>query len=163
MIKYRISTQSLAIPSQGLPTLFVVGNPEAAELMEVLKDHPDCQHIHFGADHSMPLLQFNDYEGWKLWEDYIMYFLDQNYNCVLELDVSCVAGLIEGGLIERHNFYPVVNVNIPYVNLLGYNAAVKIEDSDADRDHVRSWTHMLHDLQDRSKFTDIVTTKNVLS
>ena len=157
MIDHYIESQPLALPSQGQPTLFVVGKPDAAKLMEVLKDTPDCQHIHFGAKSSMPVLQFNDYEGWKLWEDYITYFLDQNYACVLELDVSCVAGLLEGGLVERHNFYPVVTVNIPYVNQLGYNAAVKIEDCDADRGHVRSWTHMLHDLQDRSKFTDIIT------
>jgi hypothetical protein len=84
----------------------------------------------------------------------IRYFLDKDYVCTLDIDSSCAEGLVESMLTEYHNFIPMISVKLPYINQLGYNATLKIDDKDFRASNAGVWCHSLHDLQNRATFTD---------
>ena len=79
---------------------------------------------------------------------------DHYYTCTLDIDVSCVEGLLEGPLVEYNNFIPMISVKLPYINQLGYNATIKIDDKDFRATNPGVWCHNIHDLRDRAVFTD---------
>ena len=72
----------------------------------------------------------------------------------LDYDVEYHEWVLETGMTERHNFIPLLSVKLPYVNQLGYNACIKIDDSDFKHSNPGVWIHQVHDLLDREKFTD---------
>ena len=80
--------------------------------------------------------------------------LQNGFLCTLDLDVKSAEGLIEGPLIEYNNFIPMISVKLPYLQLLGYNAIIKLDDKDFAATNPGVWCHSLHDLKDRTKFTD---------
>jgi hypothetical protein len=87
-------------------------------------------------------------------------FIMQAYWCTLDLDVSAVPGLAEGGLTENAQFIPMISVKLPYIKLLGYNATVKIDDTDFQATNPGVWCHSLHDLMKREVFTAWSAYKN---
>ena len=140
-------------PARGLKTLFVVGLQEV-ELIDAAYTAYKCKHIYFGANQSFPYIGINDVIEWSKWESMIKPFLDKDYLCTLDIDVSCVEGLAEGGLSEYHNFIPMISVKVPYIKLLNYNATLKIDDKDFQATNPGVWCHSIHDLQNRAAFTD---------
>ena len=74
--------------------------------------------------------------------------------CTLDLDVSSAEGLVESGLVDYNNFIPMISVKLPYIQLLGYNAIIKLDDKDFAKTNPGVWCHSLHELKDRKKFTD---------
>jgi hypothetical protein len=84
----------------------------------------------------------------------IYHFLELDYWCTLDLDIACVEGLLESGLIENHNFIPMISAKLPYIKQLGYNATLKLDDKDFRATNPGVWCHSIHDLQTRSAFTD---------
>ena len=141
-------------PAYGLKTLFVVGIHPIDNI--VVRLHGQ-EHIFFGANHS-----FNPQspEEWKLWEDMILYFLDRDYLCSLDIPLNAVEEFNDGGLNERDNFIPQIRVPIPYIKLWNYNTMIKIDDKDFKATNPGVWSHSLHDLKDRSKFTSWDQYKN---
>jgi hypothetical protein len=82
-------------------------------------------------------------------------FLMQAYWCTLDLDVSCVEGLLESGFTENHNFIPMISVKLPYIQQLGYNATIKLDDKDFAATNPGVWCHSVHNLMKRDgSFTD---------
>jgi hypothetical protein len=81
--------------------------------------------------------------------------LDSEYDlwCTLDFDVSEVEGLLESGLTEKRQFIPQISVKLPYLQQLGYNATIKLDDKDFKATNHGVWCHNLHDLLDRNKFT----------
>ena len=79
---------------------------------------------------------------------------DHYYMCTLDIDVACAEGLLEGPLTEYNNFIPMLSVKLPYIKQLGYNATLKLDDKDFRATNPGVWCHNIHDLQDRSVFTD---------
>jgi len=138
-------------PAYGMDTLFVVGVQPTSEITARLS-RPG-QHIYFGANMSFPNPAIND-PVWNEWENMIAHYLKQGYMCTLDIDVSCVEGLVEGSLCEYNNFIPMISVKLPYVQLLGYNATIKLDDKDFAATNPGVWCHSLHNLRDRSTFTD---------
>jgi hypothetical protein len=138
-------------PAHGKQTLFVVGVQPLADIALNLKG---ADHIYFGANMSFPNPDINDMETWQAWEGMIKPFLDKGYMCTLDIDVKCVEGLAEGGLCEFNNFIPMISVKLPYLQLLGYNATIKLDDKDFAATNPGVWCHSLHDLMDRKVFTD---------
>ena len=137
-------------PAHGLKTLFVVG----VRSFESISEHLiGCEHIYFGANMSFPNPEVDNYDEWHKWERMINFFLDKEYLCTLDVDVSSAEGLIESGLCERHNFIPMISVKVPYAQQLGYNATIKIDDKDFAATNPGVWCHSLHDLQNRDTFT----------
>lgn len=147
-------------PAFGKKTLFVVGVQPASEIQEWLADFASyedatqhIEHIYFGANQSFPDLKVNDGAEWAKWEIMIYHFLERNYLCTLDIDVACVEGLVESGLTEHRNFIPMISVKLPYIQQLGYNATLKLDDRDFAATNPGVWCHGVHELQTRTRFT----------
>jgi hypothetical protein len=155
-----IGTEVEHSPAYGMKTLFVIGYQSIEEIERVLADpytklgDQSVQHIYFGANQSFPKLETNSSE-WTRWENMIYPFLTQGYWCTLDLDVSCVEGLLESGLTERNQFIPMISIKLPYIQQLGYNATIKLDDKDFAATNPGVWCHSLHNLTKRKGvFTD---------
>lgn len=142
-------------PAFGMETLFVVGVQPVEEIAEQLSKvtRKGIQHIFFGANHSFNP-RVNDYNEWKSWEEMITFFLEKGYLCSLDIPMSAVEEFHDGGLCEYSNFIPQIRISIPYIKLWNYNTMVKIDDKGFNATNPGVWTHSLHSLMDRSKFTD---------
>ena len=144
-------------PTFGMRTLFVTGVQNEQVIEHILGDE-NClldtskhiKHIFFGANHS-----FNPsgYDEHKLWENMITHFLEQGYWCSLDIPLNQVEEFNDGGLNDFDMFIPQIRVPIPYIKLWNYNTMIKIDDKDFKATNPGVWTHSLHDLKDRSKFT----------
>jgi hypothetical protein len=141
-------------PAFGKMTLFVTGIHPVEEIALNLQG---CEHIFFGANHS-----YNPQspEEWDAWEKMILFFLDKDYLCSLDIPLSAVEEFHDGGLCESDNFIPQIRIPIPYIKLWNYNTMLKIDDKDFKATNPGVWSHSLHTLQDRSKFTDWAQYKN---
>jgi hypothetical protein len=141
-------------PAYGMKTLFVVGIQGFDEITSKLQG---CEHIFFGANHS-----FNPKDNleWQRWESMIQCFLDAGYLCSLDIPLSAVEQFNDGGLNEYNNFIPQIRVPIPYIKLWNYNTMIKIDDKDFNATNPGVWSHSLHTLMDRNKFTDWSQYKN---
>jgi len=142
-------------PAYGMDTLFVVGIQPVDIIEKKLLNH--IKHIFFGANHSYnPSTPEEHYA----WEDMIKFFLDKDYLCSLDIPMNQVEEFNEGGLCEKDNFIPQIRVPIPYIKLWNYNTMLKIDDKDFKATNPGVWSHSLHTLMDRSKFTDWAQYKN---
>ena len=148
-ITFFVGTEIEHTPAYGLTTLFVVG-VHPVELIQAMAEQSKVKHIFFGANHSF---NPNGYDEHKAWENMITYFLDKDYLCSLDIPLNQVEEFNDGGLNERDNFIPQIRVPIPYIKLWNYNTMLKIDDKDFKATNPGVWSHSLHDLQDRSKFT----------
>ena len=137
-------------PAYGKKTLFVV---DVQSVDDIAANLNGCEHIYFGANQSFPNYDTNA-RGWIDWENMIKYFLDRDYQCTLDIDVKCVEGLLESGFTEYHNFIPMISVKLPYLQQLGYNAIIKLDDKDFKSTNPGVWCHSLHNLLTRETFTD---------
>ena len=159
--KFFVGTEVEHTPAFGKTTLFVVGIQDAKDIQSII-DERSClldeskhiKHIYFGANHSFPNLAVNDGAEWAKCENMIHHFLDRDYLCTLDIDVTCTEGLLEAGFVEYHNFIPMISVKLPYILQLGYNAVVKLDDKDFNATTPGVWCHQLHDLLDRKVFTE---------
>ena len=143
-------------PAYGMKTLFVT-DVQLTQAIESIVKKNKIKHIFFGANHS-----FNPQtpEEHKLWEQMIFYFLNKDYLCSLDIPINQVEEFHESGYCERDNFIPQIRVPIPYVKLWNYNTMLKIDDRDFKATNPGVWSHSLHSLMDRSKFTDWTQYKN---
>ena len=145
-------------PAYGKFTLFVTGIHTPEEVHWAFDNHPDgIEHIFFGANHSFNPQGHIEH---KQWEGMIMYFLDKDYLCSLDIPINQVEEFHESSYCEYDNFIPQIRVPIPYIRLWNYNTMLKIDDKDFNATNPGVWSHSLHTLMDRSKFTDWSQYKN---
>jgi hypothetical protein len=148
-----VGTEVEHSPAYGQKTLFVAGI-QSQELIEAAMIAHKCTHIYFGANQSFPNIDTNGLD-WTQWENMIHPFLSKGILCTLDIDVNQVEGLLESGLTERHNFIPMISVKLPYIQQLGYNATIKLDDKDFAGTNPGVWCHSVHDLMQRENcFTD---------
>lgn len=141
-------------PAYNMQTLFVVGVQSIASILEMAGEHY-CKHIYFGANQSFDAGgDANNSEYWRPWETMIYACLEAGYWCTLDFDVKDVAGLLESGFTEQRRFIPQISVKLPYLQQLGYNATIKIDDVDFAATNPGVWCHRLSALLDETKFTD---------
>ena len=150
---YFVGNEVEHTPAYGMKTLFVTGLQPNAEIEEQLNKvtRKDIKHIFFGANHSYNPSNPQDHDRW---EAMIIHFLNKNYLCSLDIPMNQVEEFHEGGLCEFNNFIPQIRVPIPYIKLWNYNTMLKIDDKDFNATNPGVWSHSLHTLMDRSKFTD---------
>lgn len=155
-----VGTEVEHSPAHGMKTLFVVGIQPVHEIQHVLSDQNSyidsskhIKHIYFGANQSFPMHDINE-DDWQPWLEMMRPFLDQDYFCTLDLDVSQVPDLMETWLVERHRFIPMISVKLPFINQLGYNATLKLDDTNFEYSNPGVWCHSVHSLQNREVFTD---------
>ena len=152
-ITYFIGTEIEKTPAYGLKTLFVVGLQSIENVKEHL--HADISHIFFGANHSFdPASQSHDADYYREWDSMIMYFLEKGYKCSLDIPLNAAEDFLESTCVEFNNFIPQIRVPIPYIEQWNYNTMLKIDDKGFNKSNPGIWTHSLHDLMDRKKFTD---------
>ena len=152
-ITYFIGTEIEKTPAYGLKTLFVVGLQSIENVKEHL--HADISHIFFGANHSFdPASQSHDADYYREWDSMIMYFLEKGYKCSLDIPLNAAEDFLESTCVEFNNFIPQIRVAIPYIEQWNYNTMLKIDDKGFNKSNPGIWTHSLHDLMDRKKFTD---------
>ena len=155
-VSFFTGTEVEHTPAFGMRTLFVVGIQDTAEIHAKAMAYK-CDHIYFGANQSFPC---NGTANWKSWEHMIKLMLrsghggNHYYMCTLDLDMSLAEELLDGPLTEYNNFIPMLSVKLPYIKQLGYNATLKLDDKDFRATNPGVWCHNIHDLQDRSVFTD---------
>jgi hypothetical protein len=151
--KLFVGTEVEHSPAYGQKTLFVVGIQEN-DLIEAAVIAHKCTHIYFGANQSFPKIDTNNAD-WTRWENMIIPFLSRGYWCTLDIDVNQVEGLLESGLTEHHKFIPMISVKLPYLQQLGYNATIKLDDKNFAATNPGVWCHSLHSLTKREGiFTD---------
>lgn len=156
---YFVGNEVEHTPAYGMKTLFVTGVHPVSDIENQLSKvtRKDITHIFFGANHSFNPSNYNEH---KAWEEMIMYFLNKGYLCSLDIPMNQVEEFHEGGLCEYNNFIPQIRVPIPYIKLWNYNTMLKIDDRDFKATNPGVWSHSLHSLMDRSKFTDWTQYKN---
>ena len=142
-----VGTEIEHTPAYGKTTLFVVGlqNPDK---IAKLAESVDADHIYLGANHS--------YTNTNLmyWESVILELLKRDFWVTLDLDIAEVEGLLESGLPEYRRFIPMISAKLPYIDQLGYNAVLKLDDRDFDHSNFGVWCHRIHDLKSRTVFTE---------
>lgn len=145
-------------PAYGLQTMFVTGLQPVEVIEENLaKATYETNHIFFGANHSYSPQSSDDYNKW---DQMIVSFLEKGMWCSLDIPINHVEMFLEGSLNEYHNFIPQIRVPLPYVKLWNYNTMLKIDDKGFEVSNPGVWSHSLHTLMDRSKFTDWLQYKN---
>ena len=141
-------------PAYGMQTLFVIGVQSTEDIEKVLDTQSQIEHIYFGANQSFPTGRATS-QDWIRWENMIMPFIGRGYWCTLDIDVREVEGLLESTMVEYHKFILMISVKLPYLQQLGYNATIKIDDKDFAATNPGVWCHSLHSLTKREGiFTD---------
>jgi hypothetical protein len=151
-VQYFVGTEVEHTPQYGKRTLFVVGINDPEEVMQQAENQ-GCNHIYLGANMSFNVTD-NTEPQWAPWENMAFPLLQKGYWVTLDIDVGQVEGLLETGLVEHNRFIPMISVKLPYIDQLGYNACLKIDDKDFDASNPGVWVHKVHDLKDRAVFTD---------
>lgn len=152
-ITYFVGTEIEHTPAFCMKTLFVVGVQNVQEILELAGEHY-CEHIYFGANQSFKTNGLDDYQSWEPWEKMIRACLDAGFWCTLDFDVSETEGILESPLVEHRRFIPQISVKLPYIQQLGYNATIKLDDKDFSATNPGVWCHSLHKLMNRENFTN---------
>jgi len=152
-VEFFIGTEIERTPAYGMKTLFVVGVHSIGTVLE-LAEKNECRHIYFGANQSFPRLDVNDSQGWAPWEIMIEACLGADLWCTLDLDVAQAEGLLESGLTEYRRFIPQISVKLPYLQQLGYNATIKIDDKGFEASNPGVWCIPVGAITQRKYFTN---------
>lgn len=133
----------------GMYTLFVVGTPPLEDILRLAKEQ-NVTHIYFGTSQSFRPIETSD---WKIWDDRIMGCLNAGFWVTLDFDVKYAEEIHEDGWCENNRFVPMISVKLPYIGLYNYNATLKLDDRTWGATNPGVWTHQLHDLMTKDKYT----------
>lgn len=134
----------------GMKTLFVVGTPPLEEILQEANRDVEIKQIYFGTSQSFNPQVASD---WKIWDECIMGCLDAGYWVTLDFDVKYATEMHEEGWCENNRFVPMISVKLPYIGLYNYNTTLKIDDRTWGATNPGVWTHQLHDLMSKDKYT----------
>jgi hypothetical protein len=142
-------------PAYGLRTLFIVGVQDVGKI-EKLRRANNCKHIFFGANHSFNPDVNNTALDNELaaWNSMIAPFLSDGIFCTLDIPLYSAEATLQMAVTQHNNFIGQMRVAVPFVTSWNYNTMIKIDDKDFDATNPGVWAHSLHDLMNRSKFTD---------
>ena len=135
----------------GMKTLFVIGTPPLEDIL-YKAIQSECKHIYFGTSQSFNPESITQ-EEYKLWDDIILGCLKNDYWVTLDFDIKYTEGVIESGYSEYPRFIPMISCKLPYINQFNYNATLKLDDTTWGHSNPGVWTHQLHDLMAKDKFT----------
>lgn len=145
-------------PAHGMKTLFVSGLQPLENIVRSVEVF-DCKHIYLGANQSFDIatgdeLLDEEIQEIQDWDALLKSLLDADYWVTLDFDVKHVETVLEMSAVEKSKFIPMISVKLPYINQLGYNATIKLDDTDFEATNPGVWCHSVHELMDRNKFTN---------
>jgi len=148
-VKFFVGNEVERSPALGYRTLFVVGIQEVGEIIQQAKQN-QCRHIYFGANQS-----YSANKDHELWDRMIFAVLRQHpeFFVTLDFDSRDLVSVLESGYTEYRQFIPMVSVKLPYINQLGYNAVIKLDDHDFAATNPGVWCHMLTSLTTENSMT----------
>lgn len=149
--KFFIGTEVEHSPAYGQRTLFVVGRQNPKEVLARAINN-NCPHIYLGANQSFSIDTEEEKQEWYYMFDTLI--VDTGIWVTLDFDVKHVEWILDSGMTEYDTFIPMMSCKLPYINQLGYNACLKLDDKDFKATNPGVWTHKVHDLMDRKVFTD---------
>jgi hypothetical protein len=145
-----LGTEVERTPAYGMKTLFVVGIQDPGDIVDTANFY-GAKHIYLGANQSFNL----DYCDILDWNDMFYALKEADFWITLDYDAKYYTEVLESGYdFEYDRFVPMISVKLPYINHLGYNACIKLDDSDFRKSNHGVWVHRVHDLQDTGEFTD---------
>jgi hypothetical protein len=136
----------------GMKTLFVVGTPPLEEILQRANEDTDIKQIYFGTSQSFKP-KSTTHSEWAPWDDVIFGCLKAGYWVTLDFGIEHVEGVIESGYNEHDRFVPMISCKLPYIKQLNYNATLKLDDITWGKTNSGVWTHQLHDLMSKDKYT----------
>jgi hypothetical protein len=136
-------------PAYGKKTLFVVGIQDANKITELAQKN-ECDHIYLGANHSFKNQNLDQWEGMAL------KLLENEFWTTLDFDIRYYDAILDTicCLSEYQKFIAQISAKLPNLSHLNYNTCIKIDDKDFKASNPGVWIHQLHDLMDRTVFTD---------
>jgi hypothetical protein len=129
-------------PAHGKHTLFVTGEPDPVRTMSEVFNN-SAQHVHFhtyNPDGSQ--------EYFERWYEVVFQLLKDGVWVTIDIPVHHITSILESGYTEYNNFIPLIMMDLPYIDQLGYNAVVRVQDTNTQD----SWYHYVHDLRNREQF-----------
>ena len=135
----------------GMLTLFVVDTPGYGDIKTHAEKH-NIKHIYFGTSQSFNPKSVTQ-EEYQRWDDVIIPALKDGYWVTLDFDVAHAEGILESGYCEYERFVPMISVKLPYIKQFNYNATLKLDDITWGKSNPGVWTHQLHDLMSKDKYT----------
>lgn len=148
-----IGTEVEHTPLYGKRTLFVIGQQNPKEILARCLNNK-IDHVYLGcADSFQPN---DDIESWNGWDYIIRTLLDADVWVTLDFDSSYASHqwFHDNCWNDYAKFIPMIAVRVPNIKLFNYNTTVKLDDSSFKGTNTGVWCHQLHDLKDRSKYTD---------
>lgn len=151
--KFFIGTEVEHTPLFGKRTLFVIGRQNVKEILARCLNNK-IDHVYLGcADSFQPE---DDTEAWGEWDFIITKLLEADVWVTLDFDSKYCnhPWFHDNGWNDYDKFIPMIAVRMPYIKLFNYNTTVKLDDKSFKGTNSGVWCHQLHDLKDRSKYTD---------
>lgn len=144
-----VGTEVEHTPALGMSTLFVVGLQHPEQIDAMCRER-DIKHIYLGANQCFTVDKIDEYESMA------QALLAMDYWVTLDIDANHYQACCDAlaGLSSHDRFIVMISVRLPYLTNLNYHASVKIDDRDFRSTNPGVWVHQLHDLMDRSRFTD---------
>lgn len=153
-IQYFVGTEVEHTPAFGKKTLFVVGITDPVDIVALANENA-AEHIYLGANQSFSITgEHGTDEEIKGWEGMTYALLKAGFWVTLDFDIRYTEWIVEAGFTSYNKFIPMISAKLPYIEQLGYNACLKLDDRDFDASNPGVWVHSVHSLQDRTVFTD---------
>jgi hypothetical protein len=111
----------------------------------------EMQNLHSVSKYDIP--KSISQEEYKAWDEVIVGCLKADYWVTLDFGVEHIEGVLESCYSEYPRFVPMISVKLPYINQLNYNATLKLDDRTWGATNPGVWTHQLHDLMSKDKYT----------
>lgn len=126
-------------------TLFVIGvHPVDAIVSRA--ESAGVNHVYLGANMS--------FKADDAYDNMVIPLLQKDYWVTLDFDIKDVEWVLESGYTEYRRFIPMISAKLPYIDLLGYNACLKLDDKDFDATNPGVWVHSIQDLKKKRVFTN---------
>ena len=125
------------------------------EVLELAMKNNISHVLNLGANQSFDLSDNQEVlrEQEEGWDNLVKTLCDEGLLVTLDFEHEYLEWIQESGYTEYNNFIPMISVKVPYIEQLGYNACIKIDDKDFNATNKGVWTPRVHDLMDLDRST----------
>ena len=148
-IDFFVGNEVEKTPTQGMKTLFVVGNKLPDEIHKLAQEN-DCKHIYLGANHSFKKISVHEE---VLILQTARQLLDRDYWVTIDIPQGLeIKGL--PSLLTDSKFSLIYSVTVGDIMKMKGNVIVKIDDHDFKATNPGVWCWSVRDLITDEHFTD---------